>query len=78
MQRLLDDLDTTHKTKQSPRKPKPALQDDSKENHVDNDLVMLLDGAENWDWAEMEADFMTPKKKTPSSKKVTHVFSIRA
>lgn len=31
---------------------------------------MLLDGAENWDWTDMEADFMTPKKKSASPKKV--------
>jgi hypothetical protein len=23
---------------------------------------MLLDGAENWDWNDMELDFLTPKK----------------
>lgn len=30
---------------------------------------MLLDGAEHWDWNDMEVDFLTPKKsnsgKTP-------------
>ncbi|KAG6382086.1 Dna2-domain-containing protein [Boletus reticuloceps] len=47
---------------QSPTKHK------SKENHAD-DLSLLLDGAENWDWADMEADFLTPKKKSASPTK---------
>ncbi|KAH7929561.1 Dna2-domain-containing protein [Leucogyrophana mollusca] len=28
----------------------------------DLDVVALLDGAENWDWKEMEVGFLTPKK----------------
>lgn len=71
MQMLLDGLDHS---KQSPGKhPEPP----SKKNHADDDLSMLLDGAENWDWADMEADFMTPKKKTASPNKVNHLFSIQ-
>jgi DNA replication ATP-dependent helicase Dna2 len=35
----------------------------------DKDISMLVDGAENWDWNDMEADFLTPNKsnsgKTP-------------
>lgn len=71
MQILLDGLDpaitvrTPTRTKCSPRKHK--LADVSKD-----DLSILLDGAENWDWADMEADFMTPKKKTASPRKVSH------
>ncbi|KAG2136828.1 Dna2-domain-containing protein [Suillus cothurnatus] len=39
-------------------------------SHSNNlDISMLLDGAENWDWNDMEVDFLTPKKsncgKTP-------------
>jgi hypothetical protein len=39
-------------------------------SHSNNpDISMLLDGAENWDWNDMELDFLTPKKpncvKTP-------------
>ncbi|KAF8422799.1 DNA replication factor Dna2-domain-containing protein [Boletus edulis BED1] len=49
---------------QSPTKRK------SKGNHAD-DLSLLLDGAENWDWADMEADFLTPKKKSASPTKVS-------
>lgn len=70
MQMLLDGLDTSTtprtptRTRHSPRKHKSA--DASKD-----DLSILLDGAENWDWADMEADFMTPKKKTASPKKVS-------
>lgn len=39
-------------------------------SHNNNiDISMLLDGAEHWDWNDMEVDFLTPKKsnsgKTP-------------
>lgn len=27
------------------------------------DAAGLLDGAENWDWSDMESDFLTPKKR---------------
>ncbi|KAG9309432.1 DNA replication factor Dna2-domain-containing protein [Chiua virens] len=33
----------------------------TKGNH-EVDLAVLLEGAENWDWADMEADIITPKK----------------
>lgn len=29
----------------------------------DVDMTALMEGAENWDWDDMEADFLTPKKK---------------
>ena len=29
----------------------------------DVDMAALVDGAENWDWDDMESDFLTPKKK---------------
>ena len=29
---------------------------------VDVDMAALVDGAENWDWDDMESDFLTPKK----------------
>lgn len=64
-QMLLDGLDTS-RTPPSPGKHKPA-------SNVD-DLSVLLDGAENWDWGDMEADFLTPRKKTASPKKVSHLF----
>jgi DNA replication ATP-dependent helicase Dna2 len=25
-------------------------------------MATLMDGAENWDWDDMESDFLTPKK----------------
>ena len=28
----------------------------------DVDMAALVDGAENWDWDDMESDFLTPKK----------------
>lgn len=65
MQMLLDGLDTS--THQSPRKRKDRAHDD---------LSVLLDGAENWDWTDMEADFMTPIKKAASPSKVVDLFLI--
>lgn len=64
MQTLLDGLDPST-TKESPKKRV------SKENY---DLATLLEGAESWDcqWTDMEADFMTPKKKITSLVKVSH------
>lgn len=38
-------------------------------------LALLLEGAEDWDWADMEADFMTPKKATPRKQKVCYFTS---
>ncbi|KAI5995328.1 Dna2-domain-containing protein [Pisolithus orientalis] len=35
---------------------------DSSKGILDADMLMLLDGAETWDWTDMEADFITPKK----------------
>jgi DNA replication ATP-dependent helicase Dna2 len=32
------------------------------------DVKALLEGAENWDWADMEDDFLTPKKPRVKSK----------
>lgn len=29
----------------------------------DIDMVALVEGAEDWDWGDMEADFLTPKKE---------------
>lgn len=36
--------------------------------HVD--LSMLVDGAEDWDWDDMNSDFMTPQKSSPVVPKV--------
>ena len=36
--------------------------------HVDLDT--LLDGAEDWDWDDMNSDFMTPRKSSPVKHKV--------
>jgi len=53
--RMLDSLDPSARIKQS------STADVGRASN--NDLSTLLDGAENWDWTDMEADFMTPKKK---------------
>lgn len=47
-----------------------------KEN--DGDLAMLLDGAETWDWTDMEADFVTPKKSPGKNKVCVHWLSCNA
>ncbi|KAG2336117.1 hypothetical protein BDR05DRAFT_1006149 [Suillus weaverae] len=39
-------------------------------NETALDVKALLEGAENWDWADMEADFMTPKKPQVKSRTV--------
>ncbi|KAG1738190.1 AAA domain-containing protein [Suillus lakei] len=39
-------------------------------NETALDVKALLEGAENWDWADMEDDFMTPKKPQVKSKTV--------
>ncbi|KAJ6559180.1 DNA replication factor Dna2-domain-containing protein [Mycena vulgaris] len=31
----------------------------------DMDMTALLDGAEDWDWSDMNSDFMSPVKKSP-------------
>lgn len=41
-------------------------------------LSLLLAGAEDWDWDDMNADFMTPKKATPRKRNVSHVDPLRA
>lgn len=42
---------------------------DSSKGILDADMLMLLDGAETWDWTDMEADFITPKKHKSSPTK---------
>lgn len=42
----------------------------TKENGQAEDLVALLEGAEDWDWEDMHADFLTPKKTVPCEQKV--------
>ncbi|EKM53179.1 uncharacterized protein PHACADRAFT_147492 [Phanerochaete carnosa HHB-10118-sp] len=39
----------------------------SKENGQAEDLAALLEGAEDWDWEDMHADFLTPKKAASKS-----------
>lgn len=34
------------------------------------DINALLDGAEDWDWDDMNSDFMTPRKSSPVKPKV--------
>lgn len=42
----------------------------AKENVGTEDLAALVEGAEGWDWEDMHADFLTPKKATPRKPKV--------
>ncbi|KAF9222302.1 Dna2-domain-containing protein [Gyrodon lividus] len=56
-----------HKRRASCTDIQPVSQENYDSN--DTDLSMLLDGAESWDWGDMEADFMTPKKNKSSPKK---------
>lgn len=45
-----------------PRTPSRNASSSSATRNDDLEISMLLDGAENWDWNDMEADFLTPKK----------------
>ncbi len=39
------------------------------------DIGALLDGAEDWDWDDMNSDFMTPQKSSPVKPKVCPKYS---
>lgn len=41
-----------------------------KNNDDAENIAFLLEGAEDWDWDDMNADFLTPKKATPRKHKV--------
>jgi DNA replication ATP-dependent helicase Dna2 len=60
-----------HKRRASCTDVLPALKENNGEQ--DTGLSMLVDGAESWDWGDMEADFMTPQKTKASPKKVRNV-----
>lgn len=89
MKNLLSGLDSTCQPERLPKLKRTAScssiapQTPSKHtasrpgSHSNNvDISMLLDGAEHWDWNDMEADFLTPKKsnsgKTPMKKTSGH------
>ncbi|KAI6043524.1 hypothetical protein EDC04DRAFT_713036 [Pisolithus marmoratus] len=61
----------SHPTRSPPKvkRHSNAQNMDSSKRVSDADMLMLLDGAETWDWADMEADFMTPKKRKSSPAK---------
>ena len=42
-----------------------------RKNEESENIALLLEGVEDWDWTDMEADFMTPKKATPCKQKVS-------
>ncbi|KAG2050893.1 hypothetical protein BDR06DRAFT_623100 [Suillus hirtellus] len=82
MKNLLSGLDSTCQPERPPKlkrtascssiaPPTPSKNTGSRpSSHSNNlDISMLLDGAQNWDWNDMEVDFLTPKKsnsrKTP-------------
>jgi DNA replication ATP-dependent helicase Dna2 len=47
----------------TPLKPKPRPVPSFAAPITDDvDMAALVDGAENWDWDDMESDFLTPKK----------------
>lgn len=82
MKNLLSGLDSARQPERPPKLKRTAScssiapQTPSKHaggrpgSHSNNlDISMLLDGAEHWDWNDLEVDFLTPKKsncgKTP-------------
>ena len=40
------------------------------------DIDSLIAGAEDWDWDDMNSDFMTPRKSSPVIPKVRTLFSL--
>lgn len=48
----------------TPVKPKRETKSPLITKTEDVDMAALMEGAEDWDWDDMEADFLTPKKKT--------------
>jgi DNA replication ATP-dependent helicase Dna2 len=53
---------TPIKPQSRPVPPRPSLL----ATPEDVDMAALVDGAENWDWDDMESDFLTPKKNQKS------------
>ncbi|KAJ7505308.1 DNA replication factor Dna2-domain-containing protein [Mycena galericulata] len=51
-----------------PRKASPAAKPLTP---GDVDMAALLEGAEDWDWSDMNSDFLSPAKKSPPKKSVT-------
>ena len=41
------------------------------------DLDALMEGVEDWDWDDMNSDFMTPRKSSPVKPKVSFRHSFR-
>ncbi|KAG2362435.1 hypothetical protein BDR07DRAFT_1030989 [Suillus spraguei] len=85
MKNLLSSLDSACQPERPPKLKRTAscssIAPQTPSKHAGNrpgsysnsiDISMLLDGAENWDWNDMEVDFLTPKKshcgKTPMKK----------
>lgn len=52
-----------HERVATPKSTRPIAS--TKENNQQEDIAALLEGAENWDWDDMYADFLTPKKTSP-------------
>lgn len=44
---------------------------------TDVDFDALMEGAEDWDWDDMNSDFLTPRKSSPVKPKVTRLYSQR-
>ena len=61
MEGLLSGLDDSFFSAVPSPDPSPVKRP-IKQSTVDVDIAALVDGAENWDWDDMESDFLTPKK----------------
>jgi DNA replication ATP-dependent helicase Dna2 len=66
-------LGTPNSTRETQPKPVSAC---NKSLEDADDFSALLEGAEDWNWEDMESDFLTPKKKgKPKSTEVSAQFS---
>jgi DNA replication ATP-dependent helicase Dna2 len=59
---------TPKSTRETQPKPTSACKNPAQEG---DDFSALLDGAEDWNWEDMECDFLTPKKKGTKSTEVS-------
>lgn len=69
-------LNQTRNQSSKPLKPIPAAPSPSKVFSAgDVDLTALLEGAEDWNWDDLDSDLLTPKK-SPRKVQVRNLFEV--
>ena len=56
--------------KKHARTPKSTRTPNRAKENEQAEIAALLEGVDDWDWSDMHADFMTPKKPSPTKHKV--------